>query len=140
MAYGNSSIDQYRKSAVTTASPLQLVIMLYDGALRFIDNAKTALDEGDRFKQNYASQKAQKIVAELMACLDMQKGGEIAQNLFALYTFVYNRLVEANMEDRKDYYQQAEKVLADLKSSWVRIESSQREGVAAVTPDVQHVA
>jgi len=128
VAYGNSSIDQYRKSAVTTASPLQLVIMLYDGALRFIDNAQAALDSGDRFAQNHASQKAQKIVAELMACLDMQKGGEIAQNLFALYTFVYNRLVEANLEDRRDYYGQAAKVLADLRVSWSHIEAAQREG------------
>ena len=139
MAYGNSSIDQYRKSAVTTASPLQLVIMLYDGALRFIETATEALESGDRFKQNHASQKAQKIVTELMACLDMQRGGEVAQNLFALYSFVYNRLVEANLEDRSDYYAQAGKVLSDLKVSWVHLESAQREG-RAPTLEPNHAA
>lgn len=139
MAYGNSSIDQYRKSAVTTASPLQLVIMLYDGALRFIDSATEALEQGDRFKQNHASQKAQKIITELMACLDMQRGGDVAQNLFALYTFVYNRLVEANLEDRPEYYGQAAKVLSDLKVSWVHLESAQRQGQSP-TPEAHHAA
>lgn len=128
MAVPNASIDQYRKSAVSTASPLQLVIMLYDGAIRFMESAKSAMREGDLYKQNQACQKAQKIIAELISCLDMQRGGEVAQNLFALYTFAYNRLVEANMEDKEDYISQAQRVLTDLRESWTALESAQREG------------
>lgn len=128
MAYGNQSIDQYRKAAVSTASPLQLVIMLYDGALRFMQAAKNAMAEGDLQTQNDKLQKAQKIVAELTSCLDLEQGGEIAQNLFALYDFAYNRLVLANIEDRPDYVDQAMKVLSDLRESWVAVESQHRTG------------
>ena len=129
MAYGNQSLDQYRKAAVSTASPLQLVIMLYDGALRFMQQGKKAMADGDLQDQNEKLQRAQKIVAELMACLDMDQGGEIAQNLFALYDFAYNRLVSANMEDRPDFVDQAMKVLCELRESWVAVEGQQRAEV-----------
>ncbi|MES1227858.1 MAG: flagellar export chaperone FliS [Armatimonadota bacterium] len=126
MAYGNQSIDQYRKAAVSTASPLQLVIMLYDGALRFMQQGKAAMASGDLQEHNDKLQKAQKIIAELTSCLDMDQGGEIAQNLFALYDFAYNRLVTANVEDRPDCIDQAMKVLSELRESWVQVEGQQR--------------
>lgn len=125
MAYGNASIDQYRKSAVNSASPLRLVVMLYDGALRFMEATKHAMKEGDLYRQNENCQKAQNIVAELMASLDMARGGEMAQNLFALYTFVYDRLVQANVEDSTVYLEQAQKVMSDLRESWVALEAQQ---------------
>lgn len=128
MATGNPYIDQYRKSAVSTATPLQLVIMLYDGALRFIEAGKAAMAEGDVFKQNSSLQKAEKIVGELMACLDLNEGGEIAHNLLALYNFVYTRLVEANVDDKPEYLDQCIKVLSDLRASWVEIDGATRRG------------
>lgn len=122
MAYPNSSINQYRKAAVSTASPLQLVVMLYDGALRFLNAAKAHMEEGNLYKQNENCQRAQDIVAELISCLDLERGGEIAQNLFALYTFVYDRIVQANVEDTPIYLDQAMKVLIDLRESWSQLE------------------
>lgn len=126
MAYGNQSLDQYRKTAITTASPLQLVVMLYDGALRFMHQGRQAIVDRNLAEQNEKLQRAQRIIAELTACLDMEQGGEIAQNLFALYDFAYNRLVSANMEDRADYVDQAIKVFSDLRESWVQVEAQQR--------------
>lgn len=122
VAYPNSSINQYRKAAVSTASPLQLVVMLYDGALRFLNAAKAHMEEGNLYKQNENCQRAQDIVAELISCLDLERGGEIAQNLFALYTFVYDRIVQANVEDTPIYLDQAMKVLIDLRESWSQLE------------------
>lgn len=128
MAYGQTSIDQYRKNAVNGASPLRLVVMLYDGCLKFIEATKHAMSQGDLFKQNEQCQKAQNIVAELMSSLDMKRGGDIAQNLFALYSYVYDRLVQANLEDNPMYLDQALKVMSDLRESWVELERQQAAG------------
>ena len=122
MAYG-SSIDQYRKSSVSSASPLRLVIMLYDGALRFMEAGKHAMQSGDIYVQNENIQKAQRIITELMATLDMEQGGEVAGNLSSLYSYIYNRLVEANMEDRPEHIDECVQLLRDLRESWAELET-----------------
>ena len=66
MACG-TNIDQYRKSSVSSASPLRLVVMLYDGAVRFMEAGKHAMNKGDVYAQNENIQKAQSIIAELLA-------------------------------------------------------------------------
>lgn len=122
MAYQNSNLDQYRKSSVNGASPLQLVIMLYDGALKFMAAGKRAMEQSNLPEQNKNLQRAQKIVAELISCLDLAKGGEVSQNLLALYTYCYNRLVEANLEDDPTGIDQVTAVLSNLRSGWVELE------------------
>lgn len=119
-------VDQYRKTAVTTASPLKLVIMLYDGALRFIEQGRVAMEAKNTYQQHESLVKAQRIISELTACLDMKQGGIISENLFALYTFCYNELVEANLADNPEKLATASKVLEDLRSSWISIEAQQR--------------
>jgi flagellar protein FliS len=96
--------------------------MLYDGALRFMDEAKRALESGDLELQNTKLQKAQKIVTELMGSLDFSAGGEIAQNLLALYTFVLNELVEANIYDDAARIDNAVKTMSELREGWVQVE------------------
>lgn len=125
----NPYVDKYRKSAVAGASPLQLVVMLYDGCLRFMEAGKRAIQDRDLEKQNDSLQRAQRIIAELMSTLDMEKGGDVSQNLLSLYTFAYNRLVEANIEDNPDYVDHAIQVMSGLRESWVQLESSSRTGV-----------
>ena len=100
--------------------------MLYDGALKNIAAGKAAMERADTFRQNESLLKAQKIVAELISCLDMDKGGEIAQNLLALYSFCYNKLVEANIGDTTEGLDHATEVLRDLRSGWVELEQSLR--------------
>lgn len=117
-------VDQYRKASVGGASPVQLVVMLYDGALKFMEQGKRAMADGDRFKQNESLQRAQRIISELMSTLDMEKGGEIARNLLSLYTFAYNRLVEANLTDNPEYVDHVLKIMSDLRDSWVQIGAS----------------
>jgi flagellar protein FliS len=124
----NPYVDQYRKSAVAGASPLQLVVMLYDGCLRFMEAGKRAIQDRDLEKQNDSLQRAQRIIAELMSTLDMEKGGDVSQNLLSLYTFAYNRLVEGNIEDRVEYVDHAIQVMSGLRDSWVQLESASRTG------------
>jgi len=119
-------VQEYQKGAVNGASPLQLVIMLYDGAIRFMEAGKFGMEHKDLEIQNKNLQKAQRIVMELMSCLDMEKGGEIAKNLLALYTYVLNELVEANVGDRREPIDRCIKILADLRESWVEVDKMTR--------------
>ena len=115
------AVNQYRKTAVNTASPLELVVMLYDGAIRFIDAGKIAMAKKDLENQNTNLQKAQKVINELITCLDMQRGGEIATNLFSIYNFVNNQLIEANINDREDLLDGAKSLLINLREAWITI-------------------
>jgi flagellar secretion chaperone FliS len=138
LAYARIS-REYQKNAVNGASPLQLVIMLYDGALKYLDAGRAAMAQGERDKQNSNLQKAQKIVMELMACLDMKGGGEIAKNLLSLYSYVLNELVMANLNDDPDAIDRSKVVLTNLRESWRQIQESLRPA-AAVEAEASQLA
>lgn len=138
VAYSNSSVEQYRKVTVNSSSPLQLVIMLYDGALKFLEAGRHAMANDDLYHQNEYCKRAQDIVSELMSCLDMKQGGEVAQNLFALYTYVYEQIVASNIADDSVGLERAQKVLSELRESWVKVEASIRTGEAI--PEVTSAA
>ena len=125
MAY-STSIDQYRKSAVSGASPIQLVIMLYDGSLRFMEAGKHAMLKKDVYVQNEHITKAERIITELLATLDLDRGGEVAENLSQIYVYTYNRLVEANIEDKPEYIDECITIMSDLRESWMQIEADTR--------------
>jgi len=125
LAYGRF-VQEYQKGAVNGASPLQLVIMLYDGAIRFMNGGKRGIETADLELQNTNLQKAQKIVMELTSCLDMEKGGEVSKNLLALYTYVIGELVEANVGDKVEPIDRCIKILSDLRESWVEIDKMTR--------------
>ena len=131
MAYGQNQIDNYRKNAVNTASPLQLVVMLYDGSLRFMAQARQAIIDGNVYEQNRNCQKAQNIITELLSTLDLKRGGDVAQNLMALYNYTYDRLIEANINDNLEAIDQATKVMSELRASWAELESNQRNSQRA---------
>lgn len=120
MAYGNQA-QEYRKNAVLGASPAQLVVMLYDGALRFIEGGRAAMRAKDLARQNDALQRAQRIVSELLGTLDHDGGGEIAANLARLYHFVLSGLVEANIYDKEEPLDAAAATLRELREAWVQI-------------------
>jgi flagellar secretion chaperone FliS len=119
-------VQEYQKGAVNGASPVQLVIMLYDGALRFMEAGKHAMQTKELEKQNVSLQRAQKIVMELMACLDMHNGGDIAKNLLGLYTYALEQLVDANLKDDPAGIDRTIRIFSELRESWVEIEKTVR--------------
>jgi len=124
---GARGIDEYRKQTVTSASPVQLVIMLYDAAIRHCEIGKQAII-AERYEiQNDHLTKAQRIITELMCSLDMEKGGEISQNLLGLYTYCNNQLVAANIDDNPDLVDGAVSVLIELREAWRQIAASTSE-------------
>ena len=134
MAYGNHA-QEFRKNAVLGASPAQLVVMLYDGALRFIEAGRAAMRAHNLDRQNEALQRAQKIIAELLGSLDRVQGGEIAANLDALYHFVLDRLVEANIRDDETLLDVAAKPLRELREAWAQVAAA-APAAAAPTREV----
>ena len=137
MAYGNQA-QEYRKNAILGASPAGLVVMLYDGALRFIEGGRLAMRAKDLVRQNESLQRAQRIVAELMGSLDRTQGGEIADNLATLYDFVLDRLVQANLRDEERLLDDAARPLRDLREAWAQIAAT--PAAAAPTREVSLAA
>lgn len=93
-----------------------------------MEAGKHAMAHRDIPKQNDSLQRAQKIIMELMSCLDMKDGGEIATNLMALYTYVLNELIDANVSDKPEGIERAIRVMGDLRDSWAQVEGRVRNG------------
>lgn len=110
----------YKKTQVQAASPEQLVLMLYDTARTRINHARIALASGNLELARTNILKAQAIVGELTASLDMS-AGEVARNLFRLYEYVNYRLIEANLRHRADALDPVYRILTELREAWAAI-------------------
>jgi flagellar protein FliS len=110
----------YQTTSVQTASPEQLVVMLYDGCLRFLRRAEVAAQNGARPQCTQAISRANAIVMELNATLDMERGGEIASNLRSIYLFLNRHLTEASRETSPEKIAQAIPMLADLRDAFAQ--------------------
>jgi len=132
----------YRETRVRTASPGQLVVMLYEEAVKQCDRAMEYMqaDMGKSpfciEKANAAMCKVQDILTELMASLDFESGGDIARDLFALYVFFNRELMEANMDKDAPRVRKVRAMLDDLRTAWVqaasKAQTSGREAGAGV--------
>ncbi|MFW5782853.1 MAG: flagellar export chaperone FliS [Candidatus Muiribacteriaceae bacterium] len=112
--------DQYRETQIKTASPGRLLLMLYDGAIRFLNQSINALESEpkDLEKAHNNIIKVQNIIMELTVTLDRKKGGDIAENLSDLYTFMKNHLVEANCRKEADYCYEIRDLMTELRDAW----------------------
>jgi flagellar protein FliS len=130
--------QQYRRAQVETASPTQLVILLYDGAIRFCSLAVEAMQKREIEVQNTNLIKAQRILGELMGSLDREVGGEVAANLFALYAHMLERLVHANLYDDIPLVQTVQQLLQELRDAGQEADRLVAGGaVAAVASEPQ---
>jgi len=114
---GANPYAQYQKTQIETADKGKLLLMLYDGALRFLGHARKALLEKDLEGANNYLVKVQDIVAELMSSLDLE-AGEIAVSLFRLYEYMHYLLVQANVKKDAGPLDQVEGMLAELRDTW----------------------
>lgn len=114
----NPYLKQYRQTQINTTPKEQILLMLYDGAVRFLHLAKEGLAEKNIEKTHNNIIKVQNIITELESALDMQNGGEFAQNLFALYEFISRQLTEANIRKNADALELAIKHVTELRDTW----------------------
>jgi flagellar protein FliS len=111
----------YQQSSVMTASPGQLVVMLYDGARRFLYQSAAALRE-ERYAQAWERmRRAELIIDELLVTLDLEKGGRIASDLQGLYVFFLRRLSDARTDRDADAIDWVNHQLGELRESWAQI-------------------
>lgn len=125
-----ASPQAYRESAVLTAPPERLVVMLYDGAGRFLLQAASAMREGDVPVAHERLRRAERIVEHLLATLDMSQG-EIAERLEAIYAFCLRLLAEARMGQDAAKLDAVAELLGELRESWAELAASPGEDAGA---------
>ncbi|MHC4640475.1 MAG: flagellar export chaperone FliS [Planctomycetota bacterium] len=114
-------VSVYQEAAVTTQSKGRLIVLLYDGAIKFMKLAINELEAGNfEAKGNYIA-RAKDIINELNAVLDTDSGGEIASNLRSLYLFMNNRLSEANTKCEPQMIREVIALMEELNKSWKAI-------------------
>jgi flagellar secretion chaperone FliS len=120
-AYTANPSAAYRQQSVMTASPGQLVVMLYDGALRFLQQAATAMRAGEHLACDQKLRRAEAIIDELHMVLDKERGGEIASRLEGIYVFCKRHLIEARIERDGGRIDKVSELLAELRGAWAEI-------------------
>ena len=121
----------YTEAAVLTAPPEQLVVMLYDGAIRFLTQAAAALRAGQHEQFAIRLRRAEAIINELNSTLDMQRGGDVAARLRSIYLFSKRHLLEARLRLDPTRIDQVVKLLSELRESWAELASQNRAADAA---------
>lgn len=118
-----ASPQAYRDTSVLTASPEQLVVMLYDGAIRFLRQAEVAMGEHAWQYGFERLARGEAIIDELLATLNME-AGELSERLQAIYVFCKRCLVEARLQRSPDKIGHVVALLADLREAWVKLAAS----------------
>ncbi|MCX6859646.1 MAG: flagellar export chaperone FliS [Verrucomicrobia bacterium] len=137
MRYNANPWQSYRQVATKTATPGQLVLMLFDGALRFLDKALIGFDLDDPLDSNLAINnnilKAQEILRELNMSLNMEQGGEFANTMRRLYNYYDLQLSQSNLQKDPAGVQLVIRLLSVIRGAWAEMLS----GNSANTVDAQ---
>jgi flagellar secretion chaperone FliS len=111
--------QSYQQNSVNTASPGELTLMLYNGCLKFIHQAKKAIEEKNIEMKNTNIQKAQTIIQELMVTLNMDI--EVSKNMMSLYDFMNRRLMEANIKNDASILAEVEGLVTEFRDTWKEV-------------------
>ncbi|WP_153720647.1 flagellar export chaperone FliS [Sporosarcina cascadiensis] len=115
----NNPYAAYQNNSVTTSTPGELTLMLYNGCLKFIQQGKMALEEGKLEEKNTAIQKAQAIVTELMLTLDTSY--PVSKNMLVLYEFVNSRLIDGNIQNDPALFDEASGIIKEFRDTWKQV-------------------
>lgn len=116
-AYGNA-FNTYKNNSVNFASKDQLLLMLVDGAAKFSKIGRQAITDKDVKKAHENIVKTQNIFYELMATLDLEKGGEWAESLMKVYEFIVRRLADANIKKSEEIMSEIIPLIEDVRDTW----------------------
>ncbi|MCM3391448.1 MULTISPECIES: flagellar export chaperone FliS [Cytobacillus] len=111
--------QSYQQNSVNTASPGELTLMLYNGCLKFIHQAKKAIMDNNIEAKNTNIQKAQNIIQELMVTLNMDV--EVSQNMMSLYDYMNRRLMEANIKNDTGILDEVEGLVTEFRDTWKEV-------------------
>lgn len=130
MAIPNPYAATYKKNTTATASPGELTLMLYNGCLKFIKQARGAMVQEDIQVRNLNILKAQNIIRELMVTLKTEN--DLGKEMLRLYDFILSRLIEANTKNDLTALTEAEQFVIEFRDTWkqvVLLDRKQRHGV-----------
>lgn len=129
--------QSYRTLAVETAGPGRLILMLFDGALRFLHAAEAGFELENPREKNEAIHnnliRVQNIVLELQRCLDLEQGGDFAATMYALYDFMNTQIMEANLRKEVEPIHTVARLLGEIRDSWQEMLEKQSEDRSALT-------
>lgn len=111
-----NAASAYNDSKVMTASPAELTLMLYEGAIKFCNIASMAIEKKDLQKSNLNIIKAENIILELRSTLDMKY--PVSVQLDAIYDYIYRRLIEANINKDQEILEDALSLIRELRDTW----------------------
>jgi flagellar protein FliS len=132
-----SGANAYKKMAVQTATPGQILIMLYEAAIQNIRKAIVCMDNKDLSNKGKYIVKTHDIINELINSLNFEVGGDIAKDLERLYNFCVQQLIKGNIENKKEHLQSVQKILEDLLSAWkVAVNDAQRNAAKTLAKGV----
>lgn len=121
----NNPFDQYRETQITTANQGKLIVMLYDGAIRFLNIAIDNMEPRTYDVVNTNIIKTQDIITELLLSLNMKEGGEVSDNLFNLYVYFKKRLLEANIQKDPEIIREVINHMKALRDAWDKISATE---------------
>lgn len=114
----NPYLKQYKQTQINTAPKEQILLMLYDGAVRFLNQAKVGFAEKNIEKIHNNIIKVQNIITEFESSLDLENGGDFAKNLFGLYEFMSQQLSIANIKKKEECLDIVIKHMTELRDTW----------------------
>ncbi len=109
----------YKSNSINTASPAELTLMLYDGAIKFCNIAMGAIENGDVSKAHTNIVKAENIITEFRSTLDFKY--PVAQDFERVYDWIYRRLVEANMHKDAEVLEDATRLIREMRDTWKEV-------------------
>ena len=114
----NAAYQTYRQTQAQTATPGELIVMLYRGAVRFVVSGIEGIEAQNVEASHNNLVRAQAVINELLESIDVERGGEVARNLWRIYEFMISRLVEANLRKDAEPAREVERLLRDLLPAW----------------------
>ena len=125
MAIASNPYNQYKQTQINTASQGNLIVMLYDGMIKFLNIAVENMAPRTYDLVNTNILKTQDIISELMMSLNVDEGGQVAQNLLSLYVYFKKRLIEANIQKDAKIIQEILKMVTELRDAWAQISTKE---------------
>lgn len=115
----SNAINAYQRNAIMTASPAELTLMLYEGAIKFCNIGIMAIEKKEIEKANTNLKKAQNIISELRASLDRKY--PVWEDFERVYAYIYRRLVEGNMKKDVEIIEDALKYIREMRDTWKEV-------------------
>ncbi|WP_077214799.1 flagellar export chaperone FliS [Bacillus dakarensis] len=124
----NNPYQTYKQNSVTQATPAELTLMLYNGALKFIKQAKVGIQENNIEQKNLYIQKTQAILQELMVTLNTDV--EISKNMMRMYDYMLSQLIQANIQNDVKLLDEVEGFFVEFRDTWKEmIQQSRQKGL-----------